>query len=168
MYMTETPINTACFDMEMNSVRRFRTMRKFHCTALTCPVVYGIAAIVFAPCLYLQNPVRQSTVRLSTVFIRWERHRGDTASLNLMFWINQNCEIIRLILFNRSEKDIYDTFAHLPTVPFFPGLSRFLFPKNTEKRDCPVFHFSQQKKKKEKKKIIKMIKNKRLRMRLRY
>ena len=40
--------------------------------------------------------------------------------------------------------------AYLPTVPFFPGLSRFLFPKNTEKRDCPVFHFSQQKKKKEK------------------
>ena len=46
MYMTETPINTACFDMAMNSVRRFRTLRKFHCTALTCPVVYGIAAIV--------------------------------------------------------------------------------------------------------------------------
>ena len=110
MYMTETPINTACFDMEMNSIRWFRTLRKFHCTALTCPVVYGIAAIVFAMCLYLQNPVRQSTVRLSTVFIQWERHQGDTASLNLIFWINQNCEIIKLIIFNRSEKDIYDTF----------------------------------------------------------
>ena len=46
---------------------------------------------------------------------------------------------------------LYPLVPYLPTVPFFPGLSRFLFPKNTEKRDCPVFHFSQEKKKRKEK-----------------
>ena len=80
-----------------------------HCTDLSCGLWHRCDSIctVFVSA---ELGAAKHGAAISTVFIRWERHRGDTASLNLIFWIKQNCEIIRLMFFNMSEKDIYDTF----------------------------------------------------------
>ena len=117
--MTENPINTShLLCHEMKSVWRQRILRESYCSDLVLWSIHHIAAIVFTLCLNLHEP--GAAKHGAAIF--GERSAGekrrDTATLNLILGTKQDCKIIGFLLFNMSEKRLFDIIDTLLTVSF--------------------------------------------------